>query len=43
MTSSIRSRSERWWLSVLLLGVCALAPLSAVGAPITDDAKAQAR
>lgn len=43
MTSSIRSRSERWWLSVLLLGVCALAPLSAVGAELTGDAKAQAR
>ncbi|MFL5346296.1 MAG: tetratricopeptide repeat protein [Hyalangium sp.] len=43
MTSSIRSRSERWWLSVLLLGVCALAPLSAVGAELTDEAKAQAR
>jgi tetratricopeptide (TPR) repeat protein len=43
MSSSIRSRSERWWLPVLLLGLCALAPRPAAGAEITNEAKAQAR
>ncbi|WP_224242973.1 tetratricopeptide repeat protein [Hyalangium gracile] len=44
MPSSIRSRSERWWLSVLLLVLWGLlAPLPAAGAQLTDEAKAQAR
>lgn len=43
MSSSIRSRSERWWCSVLVVALFALAPRPAVGAELTDEAKAQAR
>jgi tetratricopeptide (TPR) repeat protein len=43
MSSLIRSRSERWWLYVLLLGLWGLVPLPAAGAELTDEAKAQAR
>lgn len=43
MPSSIRSRSKRWWLSVLLLALWGLVPLPAAGAQLTDEAKAQAR
>lgn len=43
MSSSIRSRSEGWWWSVLLVALFALAPGPAVGAELTDEAKAQAR
>lgn len=43
MLSSIRSRSERWWWSALLVALCALAPGLAMGAELTDEAKAQAR
>ncbi|WP_224365010.1 tetratricopeptide repeat protein [Hyalangium versicolor] len=43
MPSSIRSRSERWWLSIPLLVLWGLAPLNAAGAEISDEAKTQAR
>lgn len=43
MSSSIRSRSERWWLATLLAALCTLAPGPAVGAELTSEAKAQAR
>jgi tetratricopeptide (TPR) repeat protein len=43
MSSSIRSRSERWKLSVLLLALWALVPRPAAGAELTGEAKAQAR
>jgi tetratricopeptide (TPR) repeat protein len=43
MSSSIRSRSERWRLSALLLALWALVPRPAAGAELTDEAKAQAR
>jgi tetratricopeptide (TPR) repeat protein len=43
MSSSIRSRSEWWRLSVLLCALWALVPRPAVGAELTDEAKAQAR
>jgi tetratricopeptide (TPR) repeat protein len=43
MSSSIRSRSERWRLCLLLLALWGLVPLPAAGAEITEEAKAQAR
>jgi tetratricopeptide (TPR) repeat protein len=43
MSSSIRSRSECWWWSALLVALFALAPGPAVGAELTDETKAQAR
>jgi tetratricopeptide (TPR) repeat protein len=43
MSSLIRSRSERWRLCFLLLALWGLAPRPAVGAQLTEEAKAQAR
>jgi tetratricopeptide (TPR) repeat protein len=43
MSSSIRSRSERWGLAVLLLVVWGLAPRPALGAPLSEQARAEAR
>ena len=43
MSSSIRSRSNGWWLCFLLLALTVLAPGSAAGAELTEEAKAQAR
>jgi len=43
MRSSIRSRSERWWLSVLLFALWALVPRPAAGAELTDEAQARVK
>lgn len=43
MSSLIRSRSEGWRLCFLLLALWGLAPRSAAGAELTEEAKAQAR
>jgi hypothetical protein len=43
MSSSIRSHSKRWWLTVLLFALWTLVPRPAVGAELSDEAKAQAR
>lgn len=43
MSSSIRSRSNRWWWSALLVALCALAPGLAEGAELSTEAKSQAR
>jgi tetratricopeptide (TPR) repeat protein len=43
MSSSIRSRSERWRLCFLLLALWGLAPRPAAAVELTEGAKAQAR